>query len=333
MLNAEYPIAIFANGYGDNLLALPALRALTSLFPHRLALICPYGMGQLFFSSLPLRVLYECEMIQVSKGRVFDADEIGDCLGVCDLLLSLNSWHTPSVDRLLRRFSPAESVGFFSSFNVTLPRHPQKHSADSAFDIPRYLNPELRFEEFVSPPVFTSRSHKRAREMRSFIPPGVQVLLVHADTAAEKMWPTDRFVSVLDTFLDRHPNFLAFVVGSKDLSLDTGRLGKRVIKCFGLPIDVVLAFAGEADLFLGVDSCILHAADMFGVPGVGLFGPTSCVEWGFRISPHRHICGNTDMASISVSQVDDALESLLDEIVGRHHQENLCVQLHQNKAE
>jgi hypothetical protein len=325
MLNAEHPVALFANGFGDSILVLPALRALTSLFGDRLALVCPYGIGQLFFSGLPLRVLHECEMIQVPEGRVFDADQVADCLGACDLLLSLNSWHTPSVDRLLMRFSPLESVGFFPSFSVTLPRQWRRHSADSAFDIPRYLNPELRLEDFATRPVFTSRSHRRAKEIRSLVPPGIQVIVVHADTAPGKMWPADRFVTVIDIFLERHPDFVAFVVGTKDLSLDGGRLGKRVMTFYGLPLDVALALVGEADLFLGIDSCILHAADMFKVPGVGLFGPTDWAEWGFRIGPHRHICGNKDMKSISVSEVIDALESLLGEVVGAYSQENLCV--------
>lgn len=325
MLNAEHPIALFANGFGDSILVLPALRALTSLFRDRLALVCPHGIGQLFFSSLPLRVLHECEMKQVPEGRVFDADQVADCLGACDLLLSLNSWHTSSVDRLLTRFSPSESVGFFPSFTVTLPRQSRRHYADSAFDIPRYLKPELQLEEFAIRPVFTPRSHRRAREIRSLVPSGIHIIVVHADTAPDKMWPADRFVTVIDTFLERHPDFIAFVVGKKDLSLDGGQLSKRVITFYELPLDVALALVGEADLFLGVDSCILHAADMFKVPGVGLFGPTSCAEWGFRIGPHRHVCGNRDMESISVSQVIDALESLLEEGVGTYLQENLCV--------
>jgi ADP-heptose:LPS heptosyltransferase len=150
--------------------------------------------------------------------------------------------------------------------------------------------------------------------MRNLVPPQAKVLLVHADTKPEKMLPAERLVSVLDAFLERHTNFVTFVVGTRNLHLDRGRYGKRVFPCYEVPLPISLALVGEANLFLGVDSCMLHAADLFKVPGVGLFGPTSCSEWGFRIGPHRHIYRGGYMDAINVDDVLDALESLITEI-------------------
>jgi ADP-heptose:LPS heptosyltransferase len=66
-----------------------------------------------------------------------------------------------------------------------------------------------------------------------------------------------------------------------------------------------------ADLFLGVDSLFLHAADLFRVPSVGLFGPTACEEWGFRVTPTwRHISGHGSMDTIQREAVLDALLSI-----------------------
>jgi len=56
MHKARWPVAIFANGIGDHLINLPAARALAALYPDGLTIICRQGVGQLFFSDLPLRV-------------------------------------------------------------------------------------------------------------------------------------------------------------------------------------------------------------------------------------------------------------------------------------
>lgn len=68
MIKARHPVAIFANGFGDCLLALPALRALASIFRGWLTLISQSGVGHVFFSDLPLRSLHECEMRQRPQG-------------------------------------------------------------------------------------------------------------------------------------------------------------------------------------------------------------------------------------------------------------------------
>lgn len=320
MLDAQHPVAIFANGFGDCLLTLPALRAAASLFPGRLTLVCPPGIASLFFADLPLGAVCGCEMRQVPQGRTFDAVGLSKRLAGCDLLMSFNTtWHSPDVTLLLELLSPAESVGFFPDFRVVLPRDSDKHSADLAFDVPRRLSPILRLEDFAAPPVFPAKAHQLARQIRAFVPAGARMLVVHADTKPEKMWPAGRFVAVLDEFLGRHPEFIAFVVGSGGLPLDAGRHGKRVMLCYDLPLAVSLALTGEADLFLGIDSCMLHVADFFRVPGVGIFGPTSCAEWGFRVGPHRHVCGDGGRVEhVRTHDVLDAMESILAEAGAAH---------------
>jgi len=71
-----------------------------------------------------------------------------------------------------------------------------------------------------------------------------------------------------------------------------------------------MAIVEEADLFLGVDSCMLHVADLNRIPGVGLFGPTSAKTFGFRFSEHKHIDGNGRMSHISEEAVIRALNDI-----------------------
>jgi ADP-heptose:LPS heptosyltransferase len=75
-----------------------------------------------------------------------------------------------------------------------------------------------------------------------------------------------------------------------------------------------MGLVANADLFVGIDSSMLHAADLARVPGVGLFGPTRAATWGFRFGPHRHVDRST-MADITVEEVLSAMEDLAAEHV------------------
>jgi len=330
LLSASRPVAIFGNGLGDHLLVLPALRALADLFDGRLGLVCMAGAPGIFFSDLRLRSVSETVMQSVDGGKRFDADTVAREVGTCDLLLSLNPWHSSSMDRLLDLLAPPRSIGLHPSFETPVRLDFERHSAELAFEVPRRVNPTLLMEPFAGPPRFRAAAERVARELRALVPPPMRVLTVHADTGlwsadgahvayadiapsllrGNKMWPADRFVELLDTFLERHSDFVAFVVGGVDLQLDQGRSGSHVIQCCGLPLDVSFALVGSSDLFVGIDSCMLHAADLYRVPGVGLFGPTSPGEFGFHFSAHRHVAGGPFMEDLAVAPVLDALDVL-----------------------
>jgi hypothetical protein len=48
---------------------------------------------------------------------------------------------------------------------------------------------------------------------------------------------------------------------------------------------------------------MLHAADLFRVPGIGLFGPSDPQEFGFRFTRGLHLRGRGTMERIAVSDV------------------------------
>jgi hypothetical protein len=270
-------------------------------------------------------------MTSVENGKTFDARRVARDFGATDLVLSLNPWHSTSVDMLLELLAPAQSIGFNGRFKTALPLDFSKHSADLAFDVPLRVNPALTIDGYAGPPRMPARAVRRARQLLTQVPSSMRVLTVHADSGlwapdgahvvdanigphqvrGSKMWPTNEFVHLLDTFLDRHADFIALVVGGVDLHLDRGRCGSRVIQCCGLPLDVSFAVVGGSDLFVGVDSCMLHAADLYRVPGVGLFGPTEPREFGFRFNTSVHVNGGPFMEHISVESVAEALDSLV----------------------
>lgn len=314
MLKVRRPVVIFSNGLGDHLVNLPALRALASLFPGRLALICETGAHQTFFSGLHFRDVCEVEMEISGKGKLFDAETVAARLAPCDLLLSLNPWHSPSVDRLMELFRHPPSIGFFPPFDTTLERDFSKHSAKLAFDVPLTLDASLRIEDFTAPPEIPREFQRQAERILNSLPANARVLTLHVDTQPEKMWPRPKFHRLLDRFLTRHPHFHALILGLDDQGLEQALASDRVISyCNEVPKATALSLVSKSSLFLGVDSFFLHAADLFRIPGVALFGPTDPVEWGFLVAPGKHISANGSMKAVKVNDVLSAMESVLEE--------------------
>ena len=306
----ERPLVFFANGLGDTLLALPTLRALTALFSQRLALVCDKGIYSALLPELVFRQVVEMRMKRNVPDwtREFSVSEVVQKVSECDLFISLAPWRSHSLQELLASLKPRSSVGFFDDFLIQAPLNFTQHAADLMFEIPRMLDEALRLEDFAAPPVLDRDSRRIAQSIRRSIPPTFRILLVHADTGQTKMWPADRFVHTLDAFLDHHPDFLVLLVGSTPQPLGSGRNAAHVIPCYGLPLGVALSLVGLADIFLGVDSCMLHAADLYRIPGVGLFGNSNPVEYGFRFSPASIVIEDRSMESIEVEPVLDALE-------------------------
>jgi hypothetical protein len=125
---------------------------------------------------------------------------------------------------LLASLNPARSIGFFPEFQVALPLNYRKHTSDLAFDLPAYLDPSFRLEDFAAPPRFPAEAGAIASRIRDLLPPSMRVLAVHPETAINKMWPAERFVAVFDAFLAKHPEFVAMVISQGTQGLDGGRM-------------------------------------------------------------------------------------------------------------
>lgn len=312
MLNAKNPVVFLAGAIGDHLLAVPALRALVKLFPVKMTLICNPNFKQTFSAEFSQDIRFQPQMYWGGERWTFDIEKVAADLEECDWLVWLNPWRSPEINHALQIYAPEYSVGFYPNFSLKVPSSSKKNTVETVFDIPRYLSNELLLEDCAYAPLFESANREQAHKIRELVPASEKVLAVHADSLPEKMWPAERFVQVLDLFLARHPEFQVFVLGRKDLRLNTGQYGERVKVLNKLALATSLALVGETNLFLGIDSCMLHAADLFRVPGAGLFGPTSPAEWGFRFTNHRHLrAADASMSSIQVEQVLDALEALI----------------------
>ena len=103
---------------------------------------------------------------------------------------------------------------------------------------------------------------------------------------------------------------MVILVGLRhDLLLDSAEHKARIQDLCGIPLGITFALIGVADLFLGIDSAMLHIADLYRIPGVGIFGSTDPKQWGFRFSPHRHVIVD-DINSTNINCVVNALIEL-----------------------
>lgn len=313
LLGAEAPVVFFANGIGDAVMALPALRALSSLFPGRLKLISRAESYAPILRALPTKEQFYVGGGSKRDWRAEEIDDIAASVRHCDLFISLVPWKSPSLAYLVERLRPSVTLGFFPVYDVAVPRDYSKHSAELNFDAVRAISPACRFEDFLDPPAYPAKPVAVARDIKGGLDEGVRILALHAQTVAEKMVEPARLATALDAFLSAHPEFLVLQLAYRDdpLPLPGGANTERVISCAGLPLIDAMCVVHYSDYFLGVDSCMLHVADFGRVPSVGLFGPTSAHEFGFVVGPHVAVQARSDMSEIGADSIVAALEALL----------------------
>lgn len=312
-LRAKHPLAFLCNGYGDNYLNLPALRALCQLFEGRLTLVCRQGPDLFCFDDLAVDRRIALDARFNGQDYHFDAVAAAAEIGQCDLFLSLVPWSSASLSNLLEAWGDVVSIGFFGNYTRRLHLDYDKPSADLAFDIVRSLRPDYQLHDFLEPLRYPVERRRDVHEMLSLLEPGTRTLSVHMDTRTPKNWDENRWVAALDAFLDQHTDFVALLVGSPERPVDTARWRNagRVIPCYGLSLASSCCLVAESDFFIGIDSCMLHVADLARVPGVGLFGPTNAKEFGFYIGPHIMIQAGGSMEKIAVDMVTEALHQLV----------------------
>ncbi|NVJ06291.1 hypothetical protein HUW63_13725 [Myxococcus sp. AM001] len=311
--SAQVPVVFHLNGIGDRLLALPALRALSQLYPGRIRLVGAPGDSSLFFyQELGLMKIHEVRATTQGTERSIDAEALRQAVGTCDLFLCFNTWHATGVSELLEGFpATTETVGLYRRYKHWVRGEESQHALDRLFALAQRLVPTLRLEDFAQAPVLTAEATAAARNFRDSVPAGARVLALHTETGSRKQWPVARYRAVLEAFLERHPEWLVLNVDFGATALEPMVHGGRVLAAQGASLDMAMALLGACDGFLGIDSCMLHAADFFRLPSVGLFGTTSPLQWGFRLTPaFRELTGNGSMDDITEDAVLGALTDL-----------------------
>ena len=325
MCDVKYAI-FFSNGLGDHFLNLPAIRALAQLFPRNSLLISERSCSDFFFSDVAFDVNLTIESDIKDCQRSFNVSLVTQEIAGCDTFISLNPWHSQCVNDLLHSLRPRRSVGFFAEFSERLPLVYSIHSAELAFSVPRHFCPSLSIKHYLKPPPLRGDAQRIPRQVFSLMSSDTRILCVHADTLSEKMCPSSLFSQFLDEFLRRHSDYIAFLVGVENIGISSTVFADRIIPCYGLSLAASIGIVANADLFCGIDSVMLHAADFYGVPGIGIFRPTDPNEFGFIVSRHRHITSTVGLESIGVLELLDNVECLLSSLQQREpHRTRICM--------
>lgn len=305
----------FANGIGDHIMTLPALRALLRALPPGIVLFAMPELRHVLLADLVVGRDVPIDLSMVDGRNRFDPDVGKSFDEGFDLFVSLNPWHSPDVDRLLEHLRPAISIGMHEVFDICVRSTQLEHSSDRAFRVVGTIEPSLRIDDFSQPPRLGDRSMKSASSILAQFPEHRRVMAVHNETLPHKVWSSRRFGEVLTEFLASHEDVVAISLGREVNPPVLGRVHAQFFAPGNLPLDVAFALVSQSDLFLGVDSCMLHMADLCRVPGVGLFGPDDSTplgsaEMGFRFGSHRHVHGNGNMDGIDTASVLTALNEL-----------------------
>jgi ADP-heptose:LPS heptosyltransferase len=114
-----------------------------------------------------------------------------------------------------------------------------------------------------------------------------RVRVVHpGSTWPDKAWPEDRWPTLVRALTDRDGAPVVVIEPPSQRGLAArvaGSTGARPLDV--LDVRSVMALLAHADLYVGNDGGILHAAIALGVPSVGLLGPTEPDIW----FPYEHL--------------------------------------------
>jgi len=140
-----------------------------------------------------------------------------------------------------------------------------------------------------------------------------------ANDASIRAWGADRYASVADTLL-RETGGAGLMLGGAGERGAADRMAAAarcpLIDLVGkLDLRNALAVIGLADLWVGNDSGLLHAAVAQRVPSVGLFGPNKVARWGYDAPRHRSLVVFPDRPAHRDSEVRRCLDAISEEQV------------------
>jgi ADP-heptose:LPS heptosyltransferase len=277
---------------GDCILTTPALSILKQSRPDlAIAIVVEERFRALFEGNADVRTILPPDWKVVRGWRP-------------DLCLNL---HGGTSSAVMTALSGARFRAGFAHFrgswiyNVKIPRaqeilgvgakvHTAEHLASAAF----YLG--ARRIEIPRAKLFATPAHGEA-----------PYAVIHPQAAtADKTWPAERFLEVavhLKKTLELTPVFIGGPVE------DLGAFAHwRTVA--GAPLAEIKSLIAGASLFIGNDSGPAHMAAAFGVPAVVIFGASDPVIWAPWRTPAEVLTGSRGIASVSVQEVNDALERL-----------------------
>ena len=100
------------------------------------------------------------------------------------------------------------------------------------------------------------------------VPVAIQII---GRCSKNKLWPHSNWTELVR----RNPQYTFIQLGTSEEPLING-----VVDLRGLPLRISLGVLKWVRSFVGIDSVLAHATNVFGTPGVVIFGPSTPIVWG-----------------------------------------------------
>jgi Glycosyltransferase family 9 (heptosyltransferase) len=279
---------LFHNGIGDYVMAQPTLRALCEAAPKPICLVAGDGPHSFLLKNAGADSLLLVPFEHRWPHKDFNADTVLSCIGTCDFLISLCPYDCPGQTNLIEALKSAHSIGFTDRFSERLDYSAPGHEIEVLFQSARRFNVKGQPAMFARPLPFSALTQSRADALRRAIGLESRLLVLHLDSRSDKSLKPKAIDKPLSIWLRAWPNLFALAFNMDVDALPLATRTDRVRAIRGAGLEQAMALAAEADIFVGVDSCMLHVADHALRAQLGLFGPTDPARTGAYWSPISH---------------------------------------------
>jgi len=300
------------NGIGDYVMSIPALRLLACAAPRPLHLVCGDVPASLLYHEIEVD---QFSTVPVSPGLFAHWVDIGSVSlpRSYEFFVSLATWDSLELTTLAQKAGAKATVGLFSYCSLRLMDQPE-HDIARLFTLALPFAPSARLQDYAQPLRFPNGTER----LRASILCGARLLLVvHGDTRIEKVWPRDRYDEVLTSFVRSAPDWRVAALNFRPDELSSALATGRVSALLNVELSVAMCLVADADMFLGIDSCMLHVADLCRVPGVALFGPTRPEQFGYHLTSRlltQNLLSSGGLAFLSAAEVTEALHTIRERI-------------------
>jgi hypothetical protein len=265
------------NGYGDAVLALPALRAIRRLFPaSNIHIVCREDQKSTVFSGLDIRFL--------------DARDNGAGTSVAGLesifpqcIVSWNAYFPCAVDsEISLRFGTVPRWGFCDGSGALMPlgrRFAEAHMRDQYFHV-LDLKPEYSLADRQVD--ISERSETQFEHwQRTCGLDSDRSYALHLDSTEDKMWSAEHWVRLVAHIWSEW-GAVPLIVGEDSahsrLLLERFGFARKIPVQLGVATHFVAVRSSAA--FVGIDSVFAHVANSFDKPMMALFGAADPRIWG-----------------------------------------------------
>ena len=300
------PVAgFFANGIGDAILALPAVREL-SMMGELTKVIVPRGR--------PFEVVFDefssiLEPTDFDKDKEFSVRDIRRALTGMSGVAFFTTWMNESLRQLLAEPRKWRSVGLQPEFDESI-RGGDRHYFNRYRDVARNLM-RLPCNKDAFYPHSCQRWLSYDDHLAYILRHSSPYWVVHTDTLEWKVLPTTFWTDFFERLYDLDAATIIFVVGKAPRRfVQLSELRNQLII---VPPDFALStyILTGAKRFIGVDSSFLHYADLQGIPSVGLLRGGAPVNiWGLSHAQPRMNISVPESDMPDASFVADAFYNL-----------------------